>query len=86
MLMNSFKEWLTDANALNFISSRDPCWMFSSSQTFDKPKARFESAQNLITNFNLYTTAPQEIFFQKKKVKGKRLNLLMLTFESQNCA
>ena len=37
--------------AVSLISSQDHCQRFSQSQTFDTPRAGFESAQNLSSDF-----------------------------------
>ena len=55
-----FGEWLTDERRLCLISSRDYCLRLSPSQISDTPRAGFEPAQNLSSDFDdHYTTAPQ---------------------------
>ena len=43
--------WLTDERCLCLISSRDHCQRFSPSQISDTPRAGFEPAQNLSSDF-----------------------------------
>ena len=47
-----FVVWLTDERRLWLISSRDHCQRFSPSQISDTPRAGFESAQNLSSDFD----------------------------------
>ena len=44
-------EWLTDERRLRLISSRDHCQGFSPLLIFDMPRAGFEPAQNLSSDF-----------------------------------
>ena len=46
-----FVVWLTDERCLRLISSRDHCQRFSLSQISNTPRAGFEPAQNLNSDF-----------------------------------
>ena len=60
-----FAKWLTDKRRLRLIFSRYHCQTFSPSQISDTPRAGFEPAQNLSSDFvegssdNCYITAPR---------------------------
>ena len=47
----AFGEWLTEEQRLQLISSRDHCQKFSPPQISNRPRAVFEPAQNLNSNF-----------------------------------
>ena len=77
-MMNCFLGMVDLRKALSFISSWDHCQRFSTSQISDKPRAGFEAAQNMSSDFVegifpvVITTTPRCVMITTTPSASKR--------------